>query len=156
MFEERTIGVLHKRIISTVITRMDERRAAYFGRVVDRLEQDLRTDLYPNLPILVLKETVEVLPTYLDPGIVVNHLFQFLNTDKDILTRVIHGAQYTADNTVLAPYCASFVENIIRDTLSSVDATEEDNNGRTEYHLAWPIAPDDFPYADTENEEDKD
>lgn len=134
---------------------MDERRAAYFGRVVDRLEQDPRTDLYPNLPVLVLKETVEILPTYLEPGALIDHLFQFLSAEKDTLSRVIHGAQYTVDNAGLAPYCAPFVKNVIGDTLSIVDAAEEDNNGRTEYRLAWPIAPDDFPYVDNEvNEED--
>ncbi len=142
--------MLHKRIIATVITRMDETRAAYFGRVVDRLEHDRRADLYPNLAILVLKETFEVLPTYIDPEFVVDHLFQFLETEKDTLSHVIHGVSYMADNAVLAPYCSTFVGNVIRDTLATVDVSEEDNQGRTEYRLGWPIVPDAFPYAEDE------
>lgn len=127
---------------------MDEQRAGYFGRVVDRLEQDPRTDQYPNLPILVLKETVADLPTYLDPPVLVNHLFQFLRDNKDNLTRVIHSAAYISDNTVLIPHCIPFVETVIRDTLEKVDGSEQDREGRSEYRIGWPYSPDAFPYVD--------
>lgn len=146
--------MLHKRIISAVITQMDELRAGYFGRVVDRLEQDPRTERYPNLPVLVLKETIEDLPTYLDPPIVVNHLFQFLQANKDDLTRTIHSAAYIADNTVLAPHCAPFVEAVIRETLATVDGNEQDREGRSEYRVGWPYDPDAFPYIDDEAEDE--
>ena len=135
---------------------MDERSAAYFGRVVDRLEQDPRTELYPNLPILVLKETVDLLPTYIEPDTLVSHLFRFIEAEKDTLSRIIHDAQYVADNTVLAPYCKTFVEDVIRDTLVNVDASEQDNEGRSEYRLGWPIVPNEFPYTDDEDNEDED
>lgn len=148
--------MLHKRIISTVITRLDERRAAYFGRVVDRLEQDPRTELYPNLPILVLKETVETLPTYIEPEVLVNHLFRFLQEEKDTLSRIIHSAQYVADNTVLMPYCITFIKDVITDTLATVDDTELTDEGRSEYRLGWPISPTDFPYFDDETDQDDD
>lgn len=143
-----TAAVLHKRIISSLITNMDESHAAYFGRVIDRLEQDPRTELYPNLPILILKETLNVLPIYLEPQVLVNHLFQFLEKEKDTVSKVIHDVHYVADNTVLAPYCAEFVENVIRDTLANVDDTEQETTGRSEYRLRWPISPEDFPYLD--------
>ncbi len=146
----RTTDVLHKRIISTIITRLDKRRAAYFGRVVDRLEQDPRTELYPNLPILVLKETVEILPTYIEPKVLVDHLFRFLQEEKDTLSRIIHSAHYVSNNAVLTPYCKAFVEDVIRDTLATVDVAEQNNEGRSEYRLGWPIAPTDFPYSDDE------
>lgn len=130
---------------------MDETHAAYFGRVVDRLEQDPRTEIYPNLPILVLKETVDILPIYLDPTEFVNHLFEFIEKEKNTLSRVIHSAQYVADNAVLASYCSAFVENIIRDTLENVDDMSPDSKGKSVYRLKWPIHPEDFPYVDEEN-----
>lgn len=145
--------MLHKRIISAVITRMDEQRAGYFGRVVERLEQDPRTEQYPNLPILILKETVQDLPTYLDPTVLVNHLFRFLRINKDDLTRVIHSAAYISDNTVLAPHCQPFVEAVVLDTLESVDGSEQDREGRSEYRVGWPYEADTFPYVDDETEE---
>lgn len=152
--KEKASDVLHKRIIATVITRMDETRAAYFGRVIDRLEHDQRMDIYPNLAVLVLKETIEILPTYIDPETLTDHLFHFLAEEKDTLLQVVHGVPYMANNAVLAPYCSAFVENVIRVTLETVDGVEEDNEGRTEYRLGWPITPDAFPYVDDETDVD--
>jgi len=135
---------------------MDERRAAYFGRVVDRLEQDPRTDLYPNLPILVLKETLDLLPPYIEPDALINHLFHFIEKEKDTLSRVIYDARYVADNTILAPHCIPFIESVIRDTLVNVDPSDQDDESRSQYRLEWPIKPDDFPYSDDEDIEGDD
>ncbi len=140
--------MLHKRIISPVITALDKERAAYFGRVVDRLEQDPRSDLYPNLPVLVLKETVELLPIYLEPTVLVNHLFRFLERKHESLSRVIHSAPYVADNSVLKSHCVEFVESVIRDTFENVSETDQDVTDRKEYRLKWPISPEEFPYTD--------
>ena len=51
--EEGLIGALR-----FVIESLDEKRGAYFGRVVDQVEHDPRTENYPNLAFIVLNSIV--------------------------------------------------------------------------------------------------
>ncbi len=148
--------MLHKRIIIPVIERLDEQRAAYFGRVMDRLERHPGIEEHPSLPILVLKETIEALPIYLDPERLVEHLFSFVANNADALNSVVYSPSYLTDNTILAPRCAAFISAVVTETMATIDSHSCDTGGEHgEYHLSWPINPDDFPYRDPDAQDNE-
>ena len=140
--------MLHKRIVLPLIESLDEKRAAYFGRVVDQIEHDPRTENYPNLPFIVLKETLEALPMYLEPPEMIEVLYEFLDANMRELNRTLYSPQYITDPTVLTEQCSQFVLAIIKVTMATADIESQDIDGRSKYSLSWPIDPHDFPYSE--------
>ena len=146
--------MLHKRILIPLIEQLDEESAAYFGRVIDRLEKDPRLDEFPNLPFLIFGETIFELPTYLEPEIVIDLLFAFIKNNIENLKTVLHSKEYIYDKHVLRSHCTPFVIAIIRDSMKETDLAYEDRNRQSEYRLGWPIDPKLFPYQDNDDEDD--
>ncbi len=140
--------MLHKRIVLPVIENMDDKRQAYFGRVVDQVERDPRTESYPNLPFIVLKETIEALPTYLEPNEIIDVLFEFINSHVHELNRMIHSPEYITNPHSLTVQCSEFVMAVIKTTMETADLESQDIDGRSKYRLSWPIEPEDFPYSE--------
>jgi hypothetical protein len=146
--------VLHKRILIPLIDQLDEDTAAYFGRVVDHLEKDPRLEDYPNMPFLVLRETIFELPVYLEPKEVVDLLFSYVIHNVENLKTVLHSKEYLHDHSALRAHCTAFVIAVVRDSMKEVDMAYEDRNRQSEYRLSWPIDPKLFPYVDDEDEDD--
>ncbi len=140
--------MLHKRIVLPIIEALDEKRSAYFGRVVDQIEHDPRTEKYPNLPFLVLKETIEALPTYLEPNEIIEVLFNFIDTNLGALNKTLYSPEYITDPHAMTVQCSEFVLMVIKATMATADLESQDFDGRSKYRLSWPIDPDDFPYAE--------
>jgi hypothetical protein len=140
--------VLHKRIVRPVIESLDEKRGAYFGRVVDQVETDPRTENYPNLPFIVLKETIEALPTYLEPPEMIEVLFDFIDNNLNELGKILHSPEYITDPNAMTVPCSGFILAVIKATMTTADLESRDIDGRSKYKLSWPIDPHDFPYSD--------
>ena len=145
--------MLHKRILIPLIEQLDEDTASYFGRVVDRLEKDPRLEDYPNMPFLVLRETIMELPSYLEPNEVIDLLFAYISHNVEDLKAVLHSTEYIHDHSVLRSHCTPFVIAVVRDSMKEVDMAYEDRNRQSEYHLKWPIDPKLFPYVDDEEDD---
>lgn len=140
--------MLHKRIILPIIDSLDEKRGAYFGRVVDQVERDPRTENYPNLPFLILKETIEALPMYLEPPEIVEALFEFIDANVHALNRTLHSPEYITNPNVMTVQCSEFMLLVIKKTMATADMESQDIDGRSKYSLSWPIDPHDFPYKE--------
>ncbi len=147
--------MLHTRILTTLIDQLDEDTQAYVNSLITCIEKDPRLDDYPNMPFLVLYETLRELPTYLEPEIVSNLLFSFIVHNVEDLKRTIHSKEYIHNNKVLRSHCTPFVIAVVRDCMKEVDLAYEDRNRQTLYHLDWPIDPEKFPYIDDDDEDDE-
>ena len=140
--------MLHKRIVLPVIASLDEKRGAYFGRVVDQVEHDPRTENYPNLAFIVLKETIEALPAYLEPGEMLEVLYEFLDANVHELNKTLYSPEYITNPHALTVQCSEFVLAVIKVTITTADLESQDIDGRSKYSLSWPIDPHDFPYSE--------
>jgi hypothetical protein len=149
--------VIHARILAQLIELLDEDTQAYANRLITCIEKDPRLDDYPNMPFLVLRETLLELPTYLDPEIVSNLLFSFVIHNVEDLKRTIHSQEYLHNSKALRSHCTAFVIAVVRDCMKEVDLAYEGRNRQTLYRLEWPIDPEKFPYIDDEDgDEDED
>lgn len=146
---------MHTRILTSLIEQLDEETQVYINKVLAFIEKDPRLGDYPNMPYLILHETLLELPIYLEPEIVSQLLFSFIVHNVEDLKRTIHSKEYIHNSKELRSHCTPFVIAVVRDCMKEVDLAYEDRNRQTLYRLEWPIDPDKFPYIDDDDVDDK-
>lgn len=149
--------LLHRRLIEPALRALDEKRAVYFFDLVERVERDSRTDAVANLVFLTLKESIPVLPTLIEPEVVVEELFKFLNEHRTSLAHRIHSARFIVDPSFIRPMIMLFVGQVTDLVWARVDAGEITPDGDKVWRMEWPYADtEEFPYQSLEEQDAQD
>ena len=149
---------MHKRIVETVLARLDEEKAGYFNAIVSRLEEDPRIERFPNIIFLVLKETMELVPAYLDKGEFIDALIDFCKANLSGLRGKIYNKEFVYDSACMREITGQFVNIIVDLTLQKHQQGEIDGGDPSVQRYTWPyrasdlIDPDDVEGGDEDAE----
>ena len=150
---------MHRRIINNVIDDMDSERAGYFLDVVDKIDKDPRTDRIPNYVYLLLKETMPLLPTYLDKREFIDALFDFITDNYSIMKCKIFDKEYVYDQSVVKTVTNDFVIKVVNITLQHYETGDINTGEKNILKFSWPyrkedlVDPDDEPEDEPEDEQ---
>lgn len=135
---------MHRRIINPVLDTLDGERAAYFSAVVDAVESDPRTQAYPNIVFLLLKETLALLPAYLDKAEFIDALFAFVAKHHGEMEEIVFDRDYVYDPTLLKDVTNAFVVEIVELTMHHYDAGDIDPGEPAVQKFTWPYRAEDL------------
>lgn len=135
---------MHRRIITPALERLDGERAAYFAAVIEKVESDPRTQAYPNIVFVLLKETLEALPAYLDKGEFIEALFAFLDRNHARMETVLFDRDYIYDPSLIKDVTDAFVAEIVALTLKHYDAGDLDTGEPDVRKFTWPYRAEDL------------
>lgn len=146
--------MLHRKLIEPALAKLDGERAAYFNRVLSRLDEDRRVEVAPNLVFIVLKEALPLCPTYLPARELVDRLLEFVAVNQARLNRALFDPAYVDDNAIcpeMQRLGAEFVNQILTVTFRKFQQGELDTGEPKEYRFSSDGDPDDFPYRDEDD-----
>ena len=92
---------MHDRIAQSALDNLDKDKAEYFADVLGRLEEDGRTELYPNIVYTVLRETMWMLPVYLEKKEFIDLLFRFVAGRNKAIQRRMFARNYIDNPSTL-------------------------------------------------------
>ena len=140
--------MVHKKILEPVLERLDGERAGYFAKVIEKLDEDPRTERAPNLVFLVLKETVPYLPIYLEPKLLIFQLLTFVHKNRRDLNQLIYSPEYINDPDSIKKITNKFVAEIMETTLEKYDDGQIESGEQKVYRVSWPYNDVEFPFVD--------
>jgi hypothetical protein len=147
--------MLHRRMIETTLTSLEGERANYFAQVLQRLDEDPRVELAPNIIFLVLKEILPLCPTYLSARELVDRLLEFVAVNQVRINRAIFDPAYLEDpkgKSEMRKIGGEFINQILSATLKKMNAGELNTNERQVYRFSSDEDPSDFPYRDEDDD----
>lgn len=146
--------MLHRKLIEPALAALEGERAAYFGQVAQRLEQDPRVELAPNLVFVMLREVMGLCPTYLPVRELVDRLLEYVAVNQTRLNRVIFDPsfiEHPETHTEMREMGAEFINQILSATFNKLNSGEISTDEKRVYRFSSEDDPMDFPYHD-ENE----
>jgi hypothetical protein len=145
---------VHRRLIEPALKQLNEKDAVYFYDLVRRLEFDPRTERFANLVYLVLRDAIPLLPTILDPKILIDDLFAFVETQRVAIEHRIHSPRFIVDPAFLRPMVLLYVKTISDRCWERVDEGEVTPDGNDIWRMNWPYeeAEETFPYEEEDDE----
>lgn len=144
--------MVHRRLIEPVLSRLDGDRAKYFYELVHGLEKDPRLGASPNTVYLVLKETLELLPTNLPCDELTNFLFDFVATNEDRLNRVIFSRNFVHDPSCIRSVTNDFVRQVVDVVMTYYMEGKIESHEQSVHRFSWPYDKNDFPYHDEDED----
>ena len=135
---------MHKRIAEAALQNLTGDKAGYFSDVVNRIAEDPRTSTFPNFIYIVLKETMEALPTYLEKAELINLLFGFVSTNKDTLQVRLFDRQYLNNPKSIHDVTDGFVSLVIERTMQRYENGEIDSDEVAVQKFTWPYRAEDL------------
>ncbi|MBL4693179.1 MAG: hypothetical protein JKY92_07610 [Magnetovibrio sp.] len=144
---------MHRQIVASILEGMDKDRAAYFNRVVDKLEKDPRTQKNPNYVFLLLKETMSLLPTYLKKSDLIDILFSFVATNRNKMKSIIFDKGYAYDQSLLKPVTNNFIVVVVAKTLEHYETGDIETGEQSRKKFTFPYRIEDLVDLDDEDEE---
>ncbi|MCW9033138.1 MAG: hypothetical protein OQK35_01925 [Alphaproteobacteria bacterium] len=135
---------MHKRIADAALGKLDGEKAGYFANIVSQVSDDPRTELFPNLVYTVLKETMSLLPTYLDNAEFINLLYTFVDTNKGPLQEHLFDKKYINDPTTIRAVTDGFVDLIVERTMQRYENGEIDSDETVVQKYTWPYRAEDL------------
>ncbi|MBL6934949.1 MAG: hypothetical protein ISR48_06000 [Alphaproteobacteria bacterium] len=148
--------MVHRRLIEPALARLEGERVKYFYDLVHELENDPRLGASPNTVYLVLKETLELLPTNLPHNELANFLFDFVATNEDRLNRVIFSRNFAHDPSCIRSVTNDFVRQVVDVVMTYYMEGKIESHEQRVHRISWPYDKNDFPYHDDEDEEEED
>jgi len=140
--------MVHQQIVKPAIDRLNQQKAKYFSDVVRDLEDDPRTQQMPNLIYLVLKETVESLPTHLPRKELIELLLSFVRSNRGRIGRLIYDEKFIKDPLSIKKITNEFIHEIIDIILEKLKNGEIQENNKDVRRYSWPYDNVDLPYVD--------
>ena len=142
---------MHRRMIEPVLKTLTGERAGYFADVLTKIEADPRTARHPNFVYLLLKETLRDLPTHLDKGELVDHLFAFVDAHMHDLERIVFDQDYIYDPSVVKDVTNEFVLEIVDLTLRHYEVGDIETGEPAVQKYTWPYRAEDLVDPDDED-----
>jgi hypothetical protein len=146
--------MLHRKLIEPALARLEGEQAAYFSRVLSRLDEDPRVDVAPNLVYILLREVMPLCPTYLPVRDLVDRMLQYVAVNQTRLNKALFDPEYVDGARVqpdLKRMAGEFVNQILAATMDKFQAGEIDTGEPKVYRFSGGEDLDDFPYADDED-----
>ena len=100
---------MHKKIIETALSRLDGERAAYFGDVGRRLEEDPRAQPNASIVYTVLKDVTAELPIYLDKVELIDLLLKFTGGNYQRRHQIMFYREFVHDLTSIRAVTGNFI-----------------------------------------------
>jgi len=145
---------VHRKLIEPVLASLDGEQAAYFSNIAEKVGIDPRTEAFPNLVYLVLKETMLFLPTYLPSDEFLFLLYSFVRENKTQLNQIIFDKSYIEHPDNVRRLTNVFVGRVLQEILEKYDNGAIDNQEPTVHNISWPLIDHDFPYVDDDDEDE--
>lgn len=142
---------MHRRIVNPVLENLDKERAGYFIDVVQRIEADPRTQRFPNYVFQLLKDTIPLLPAYLDKKELVEMVFAFVTAHQGAMKRRMYSADFARHPEILNAVTGPFVTAVVERTLQAHDAGEIDTGELSHKKFTWPYRAEDLVDPDDED-----
>jgi len=139
---------VHHRIVEQVLANLDDERARYFGLIFQMLEHDPRAKPNPNVLYTVLKETVPMIPPYLEATDFLNLLFAFIHENEQKLTAIMFSGQFVTDPGIVRKVTDQFVNQVVAMTFDMHSQGQIKTGEPTVRRYSWPYENADFPFAD--------
>lgn len=144
---------MHKRIAEAALESLDKEKAAYFANIVERVAEDGRTGFYPNIVYVVLKETMWLLPVYLDKKEFIDLLFRFVVTNSRAIQRKLFSKDYIDDSSAIRPITDVFVNTVVDRTMELFQEGEIDSGEPKIQKFSWPYRAEDLIDPDDDEAE---
>lgn len=146
--------MLHRKLIEPVLAQLEGERASYFGQVLQRLDEDKRVEVAPNLVFLVLKEIMPLCPTYLPVRELVDRLMEFVAVNQARLNRAIFDPEFVESNkhrSAFGEIGGEFINQILTATFMRLESGKISERQQAVYRFSADDDPDDFPYQDEDD-----
>lgn len=143
--------MLHRKLIEPALAALEGERASYFAQVVQRLEEDPRVEVAPNLVFLVLKEIMPLCPTYLPVRELDDRLLEFVAVNQMRINRVIFDPAFVErpdGHAGMRELGGEFINQILTATFKKLDRGEIGSGENKVYRFSADDDPADFPYRD--------
>jgi hypothetical protein len=144
------VASMHRRIVNPVLESLDKERAGYFSDVVARIEEDPRTERFANFVYLLLKETMPVLPVYLDKAEFVELVFDFVNSHYGAMKRRVFDRRFVLRPESLKEVTDEFVNRVVDRTMARYEEGDLDTGERSHQKFTWPYRAEDLVDPDDE------
>lgn len=143
---------MHRRMIDPVLESLDNERAGYFADVVTKVEADPRTERFPNTVYTLLKETMPLLPTYLDKAEFLDALFAFVTANHAVMERKMFDKAYIYDQSVVKEVTNDFVTKVVDLTLEHYEKGDLETGEQAVQKFTWPYRAEDVVDPEDEDE----
>ena len=147
--------MMHKRLMTPVIERLEPAKSAYFADLSETLATDPRIERNANLVFLFLAEAAPYLPVGLPKRDMIGRLIAFVERNQHRLMRTAYDPAFLTRHDLILPVVSEFVAETTAQVLQKFDAGEIDEEGEEIFRLKWPIDPDAFPYVDLDELDDE-
>ena len=141
---------MHRRIVNPVLEELDKEKAGYFADVVSRIEEDPRTERVANFVYLLLKETMPLLPAYLDKNEFIDLVFTFVDGHYGAMKRAVFDPGYVLQGDALAAVAGDFVNLVVDRTMARYEQGELDTGELSHKKFSWPYREEDLVDPDDE------
>lgn len=118
---------MHKQIVDKALKNLEEDRSNYFGGVVTFLEEHPKTDEFPNLVYLSLKDILEIAPIYIDRKDFAILLLQFVIHHQGALQKIIYDKEYLYNPNSLRRITKLLIDSIVDQTIQNYENGEIDD-----------------------------
>lgn len=143
--------MVHKKIIEAALANLDADRSEYFHALVDALEKDPRLGDNANLVYLVLKETMHLLPMYLQRGEVLDLLFVFVKAQYGSLRKILYDEAFVHNPKVILDVTNLFVEQVVDATMARYEDGELEVGEAKVQKFTWPYRAEDLVDPDDDD-----
>jgi hypothetical protein len=141
---------MHKQIIHKAIKELDEERANYFESVVAFLGEHPKTEDFPNLVYLSLKDILDIAPIYIDKKEFSILLLQFVIHHQGQLQRIIYDKEYLFDPSSLRKVTNLLIESIVEQTIHNYEKGDIDDGEPVVQKFTYPYRATDLVDEDDE------
>ncbi len=152
---------MHKRIVEKSLKTLDAERANYFGDVIGYLEEIPKTNEFPNLVYLVLKDILDIAPTYIEKKAFALLLLKFIAHHARELQKIIYDKSYLYDEHVLRNVTGKLIEAIVDQTIQGYEEGEIETGDPVVQKYTYPyraldlVDPDDEDALEKAREEER-
>ena len=112
---------MHKRIVDKALKTLDAERANYFNDVVGYLEDLPKTQDFPNLVYLSLKDILDIAPIYIEKKAFALLLLKFVSHHQGQLQQIIYDKEYLYDPNCLRKVTKLLIDAIVDQTIQGYE-----------------------------------
>ena len=146
---------MHKRLMDSVLARMDAAQSLYFDDVACSLSEDERIQRNSNSVFAFLAAAAPYLSTQLPKVDFIGRLIAFVERNEHRIVKTVFDPRYLTDRDLIKPVVSEFVAETAAQALAKLDAGEiDEQGGESVYRMRWPFNADDFPYKDLDEDDD--
>ena len=144
---------MHRKIIETTLQGLEDERAAYFGDIANRLDQNARAEPMANLVFTVLGDVMTELPIYLEAAELVRLLLEFTNENEERLRQIMYSPGFVENPKIIGAVTGDFMVRVVAVTMDEHGELAEETSHGHKQKLTWPyrdtdvVDPEDNPEA---------